>query len=282
MLSWGEIGSKVKGGGRKDNEDGEKPRGGVRRKKTCYERKGFQLLSGPAAGGKMTPAVNTFGGKKSVACRDVVSIHSVSHQDSNKKISKTGMKGGTGGWVGRVTTYLGLLSADAYMRSLWEGGGHGRRVTLIGWMRDKEEEEEGKEEERRDSRGTSINHCWSQLGWDDRHQVIKLDIWGDEGGWRLTRCWMNSEISGKHLQMCKTQTGRWLKTQNVWMDQLTVERFSFGLRSPPCGEDFNTPSMNTIMCLNQIHLHTWHFIFYVNYKLYINTFPCKSLLWNSR
>lgn len=49
----------------------------------------------------------------------------------------------------RVTTYLGLLFAGAYMRSLWEGGGHGRGVTLIGWMRDKEEEEEEKEEERR-------------------------------------------------------------------------------------------------------------------------------------
>lgn len=43
------------------------------------------------------------------------------------------------------TTYHGLLSADAYMRSLWEGGGHGRRVTLFGRMGDKEEEEQERE-----------------------------------------------------------------------------------------------------------------------------------------
>lgn len=48
-----------------------------------------------------------------------------------------------------LTTYLGLLFADAYMRSLWEGGGHGRGVTLFRWAGDKKEEEEEKEEERR-------------------------------------------------------------------------------------------------------------------------------------
>lgn len=32
-------------------------------------------------GGKMTPAVITLGGKRSVACRDVFSTHSVSHRD---------------------------------------------------------------------------------------------------------------------------------------------------------------------------------------------------------
>lgn len=43
------------------------------------------------------------------------------------------------------STHLGLLSADAYMRSQWQEGGHGRGVTLLGWMGNEErEEEEGK------------------------------------------------------------------------------------------------------------------------------------------
>lgn len=41
------------------------------------------------------------------------------------------------------TTYHGLLFADAYMRSLWEGGGDGRGVTLFGWKEDKREEGRG-------------------------------------------------------------------------------------------------------------------------------------------
>lgn len=43
-----------------------------------------------------------------------------------------------------LTTYLGLLFADAYMRSLWEGGGDGRGVTLFEWKDKKEEDEEKK------------------------------------------------------------------------------------------------------------------------------------------
>lgn len=41
-----------------------------------------------------------------------------------------------------LAPYLGLLFAGAYMRSLWEGGVHGRGVTLFGWMGvgDKKEE----------------------------------------------------------------------------------------------------------------------------------------------
>lgn len=48
----------------------------------------------------------------------------------------------------RSTTHLGLLFADAYMRSLWEG--HGRGVMLFGWKEDKREEEEKKKEDSRD------------------------------------------------------------------------------------------------------------------------------------
>lgn len=42
-----------------------------------------------------------------------------------------------------LTTYLGLLFADAYMRSLWEGGGDGRGVTLFGWEEEEEEKKGG-------------------------------------------------------------------------------------------------------------------------------------------
>lgn len=37
------------------------------------------------------------------------------------------------------------------MRSQWEEGGHGRGVTLFGWMGNEEEEEEEEEKRRRDS-----------------------------------------------------------------------------------------------------------------------------------
>lgn len=57
-----------------------------------------------------------------------------------------------------LTTYLGLLFADAYMRSLWEGGGHGRGVTLFGWTEDKEEEEDKKGGETVEQRNTEVNH----------------------------------------------------------------------------------------------------------------------------
>lgn len=39
------------------------------------------------------------------------------------------------------TTYHGLLFVDAYMRSLWVGGGGGRGVTLFGLKEGKREEE---------------------------------------------------------------------------------------------------------------------------------------------
>lgn len=51
---------------------------------------------------------------------------------------------------GGLTTYRGLLSAGAYMRSLWEGGGDEREVTLSGWR--EEEEEKWRRDRERDSR----------------------------------------------------------------------------------------------------------------------------------
>lgn len=51
---------------------------------------------------------------------------------------------------GGLTTYRGLLSAGAYMRSLWEGGGDEREVTLLGWK--EEEEEKWRRDRERDSR----------------------------------------------------------------------------------------------------------------------------------
>lgn len=44
-----------------------------------------------------------------------------------------------------LTAYLGLLFADAYMRSLWEGDGDGRGVTLFGWKGKEVEKERQRE-----------------------------------------------------------------------------------------------------------------------------------------
>lgn len=56
------------------------------------------------------------------------------------------------------TTYLDLLFADAYMRSLWEGDGDGRGVTLFGWKEEKEEGA-GAERERQQRRRDPFIHC---------------------------------------------------------------------------------------------------------------------------
>lgn len=58
------------------------------------------------------------------------------------------------------STYLGLPFADAYMRSLWEGGGHGEGVTLFRWKEDNGEEEEEEEEETMEE----------EEGWGERQQ----------------------------------------------------------------------------------------------------------------
>lgn len=48
--------------------------------------------------------------------------------------------GKDGGTHGHEAPYLDLPSADAYMRSRWEGGGDVRGVTLLGWVEEEEEE----------------------------------------------------------------------------------------------------------------------------------------------
>lgn len=118
----------------------------------CLERKGFcPVALQQDEGGKMTPAVVTFGGKRSVACREVFSTHSVSHEDilrsentlikrsklcphwgtQQKNISKTGMKGGTGRQVDEGAESHGLpwpsFCRCIHEKSMggrwtWEGG----------------------------------------------------------------------------------------------------------------------------------------------------------------